>query len=497
MNEIVANRIAAPHGATAPSRCVLMIACAFPPTGGPGVQRSLKFVKYLPTCGWMPTVWASEPLPGLPEDASLLSDIPSEVIVHRARQDRAAQWTALIDRLSDAKAFSGVSMLDRGVAWVRAYRTRRLFPDDQTGWARRSLVPLTRLMRDAPIDLIYSTFSPASNHWLALQLKRRTGLPWVADFRDLWTDDYRYEEPSARRRVAHRSLENELLETADAVISVSDRQTELLARRISRSAAKFYTITNGFDPDDIPPDKDREPGHKPRVFDDSEPDAACFTIAHVGRLDRRRTPNAFFQGLVRFVRAHESEPGRMVFESVGHVSDTVVDRLRATGLSVRRVGAVSHGDAIARMQRADLLLLPVPQGPNADSVIPAKLFEYLATGRPILVIGPNGGEAARMVTRCRAGRAVGFDGASFARALSGFRDAWAAGRAPVGCAPDRLEPFNRIRLTQQLARVFDGLIERVSQRTTVETGVETGLSGQAAQTIGSSCSTMRHTPEVV
>jgi len=264
------------------TRKVLMIAQAFPSTGGPGVPRLARLAKYLPQFGWYPTVWTADEVDDWPRDPTPGDDLPSEgtacprnagsgiLAVRRSPRGfvnaRAGEGlTAAASRFAKAIAGcleaechgwnnSGQSMLDEHPHCSRAV-------------ARRSVDLLTRQLRSERFDVIYSTYGPASNHWLALELKRcvspnareRWGerfffknLPWVADFRDLWADDSRYREPSPQRRAAHRQLEQEVFETADVVITVSERQRRILADQMPARRDKFITMThNRFDSPDF------------------------------------------------------------------------------------------------------------------------------------------------------------------------------------------------------------------------------------------------------
>ena len=426
-----------------------MIACAFPPTGGPGVQRSLKFAKYLPQFGWQPTVWTAERLAGLPVDHSLLADLPDDFTVYR----RPGGSRPGAVRRSPQPPSSGHGVASRLVRAIErrlaSAITRAPVPDDCISWAKASVDPLCRLIREEGIDALYSTFSPASNHLLAMSLKQTTDLPWVADFRDLWTDDYRYNEPSPARRAAHPSLQQAILETADVVIGVTARQTEILAGRLPGEPQKFVTITNGFDPADF------TLAEKERGRSDER-----FVLAHVGRFDHWRVGNAWFAGLQRFIADLGSGCGRFVLRIVGHADSAMRSRLSATGATCVFTEYVSHGEAIREMRSADALLLSVPGGPNADSVIPAKLFEYLAAGRPILVVGPRGGESEKIVKACRAGLAVGFDEQAIAAALARLYTAWKEGRPLPGCSDVNVALYSRIDHTHRLAGILDGLVDQ-------------------------------------
>lgn len=416
---------------------VLMIAAAFPPTGGPGVQRTAKFAKYLPQFGWTPRIWTvngPKGLNGLPRDLSLVADLPPDCIVHSANKTGSRALTRVIGRLHQ-------------------HLRQRPFPDDCSSWALHSVKPLVQVIEQDRIDVMYSTFSPASNHLLALELKRRTGLPWVADFRDLWTDDYRYCETSAARRLAERRLEQEILEAADVVIGVTERQTAILADHVPTARDKFVTITNGFDPADFPSTwNGREPSSEPMGCE------ARLTLAHVGRFDRWRAVDAWYAGLRRFVEHIGPDRDRFVLHIVGHANETTRRRLCETGARCEFTGYVSHTEAVRRMRGASALLLSVPDGPNADTVIPAKLFEYLASGRPILVVGPEGGECERLAQGCHAGLSAPFDAGAIAHALEKLFQAWSSGCPVAGCHPTHLEPYSRIELTRALASILDQLV---------------------------------------
>lgn len=448
---------------------VLVIASAFPPTGGPGVQRTLKFVKYLPQFGWSPVVWTLDRCSGLPTDETLLSDVPGGVVIHRREGGRRAMPTLMesIHRTAGKPGLFGAAAR----RFDRRLRTRHAgasFPDELASWAEASVSPILRVIAELGIDVLYSTFSPASNHLLAMKVREATGLPWVADFRDLWTDDYRYREPSAPLRSAHRRLEQEFLESADIVIGVSGRQTNILAAHAPARCDQFVTITNGFDPEDFENCSDAAEVAK---------NGDRFVLAHVGRFDRWRTPGVFFEGLSRFLRETEAAGKSFELRIVGHIDRLTASRVDATGVTWSRTGEVSHGEAIREMRRADALLLNVPDGPNADSVIPAKLFEYLAARRPILVLGPVDGEAERIVLSQMAGVATNFDEVDIGRAIGRVFGAWKGGSLAELYDPCDIDQFSRVGLTRRLAEWLDKLAARASEERDLQTApLETAVS---------------------
>jgi len=453
-------------------RKALVIAYAFPPTGGSGVQRPAKFVKYLPDFGWEPVVWTVDSAEGFPRDPTLGDDLPPNTPIYFGRGGggiRAVRRTlrGWIDPAQSQRRGlqSAASRLAMGLDWrLENWMAARSFPDDCAGWARRSLRPLMDVVAGEEIDIIFSTFSPASSHLLAMEIKRRTRLPWVSDFRDLWTDDCRYHEPSAHRRAAHRRLEQEILETADVVVGVTPRQTEILSDHVPDRRAKFVTITNGFDPDDF------EVASRRSLRSDDR-----FTLTYVGRFDLTRTRVELFDALKSFADSLGTDCRRFRFLIVGPANRKIREHVAETGVEAEFVEFVPHAEAVRHMIDADALLLTSPDGPRAESVIRAKVFEYLAASRPILSVGPTDGEAQRIVASCDAGLCVPFDSSEIRTALRCLFDSWRSGKPRTGCRSARLAPYSRIELTKKLAEQFDQLIGSRGRAPTVSREmVETG-----------------------
>ena len=444
-----------------PSRRVLMICHAFPPTGGPGVQRSLKFAKYLPEFGWRPYIWSAGPLRGLPADPTLQAEVPA----------CAVRRTSAACELDRRVAATGA------VGW-RAQRIirsllDRLVPDDCLDWALRSYAPLLRWVRGERMDAIYSTYSPASNHLLGLLLRRATGLPWVADFRDLWTDDYAYHCARAWQHRANVRVENRILHDADSVVCVSDPWTDLLRRHVdTRQAGKFHTIMNAADLDDfdLGPTAPRPPRQGAL--------GARFTLTFVGHAIRLRFPPVIREGLSRFCELAAAHGIPVCLRMVGLVSSDLHPWVESLGADVECLGYREHGDAVAEMVRAHALLLTVtdyPQGCQARPDPSAKLFEYLAAQRPIFLIGPADTVAARIVSECRAGVCSPLDAETIGRNLLVLAQEWSRGELRDGCPPEKLAPYTREGAARQLAALLNGLATR--SRTKAEARCEWAVPG--------------------
>ncbi len=489
------------------SKRLLMIAAGFPPTGGSGVQRTAKFAKYLPECGWLPIVWTVDRIDGLPQDPTLLSDLGPDVTVcrwNRGRRARLLQRPASRFHRSVCATKIGNMLVPRVVAAVdwrlNAWLASRPFPDEFEGWARASVSPLLRLINDQGIDAIYSTYSPASNHLLALTLKQQTSLPWAADFRDLWTEDFRYKEPSRSRRDADQRLEQQILEQADIVIGVTPSQTRILAKRVPDQCGKFRTITNGYDPDDfdrvgrptanseesLVKSEEREENVETSKRQNLQPSLTTlhsrpFTLSFVGRFERYRAHDALLAGLLRFVDAVGADRTKFVLRIVGHSDRYTRAALGRVGIPHELTGYVSHAEAISEMVSADALLLSTEATlPNTETVICAKIFEYLASQRPILVVGPDGGECERIVQSANAGLTVTLDEKDIADALIQLYQAKQGGRPLSGADAGQFSRYSRKTLTQGLANVLDGLIAQPS-------GVPSVASPQLASSLAEAC----------
>jgi glycosyltransferase involved in cell wall biosynthesis len=405
-----------------------------------------KFARYLPDFGWQPYVWSLDRMAEFPIDESLRDELPSEVIVMRQKADwcvRAGNGLRAWGR-SNRVGHAACSRLE----WrLRQRLLADRHPDVLVRWARQSVRPLLRLINTAGIDAIFSSFSPASNHFLGMTLARKTGLPWIADFRDLWTDDYRYGEPPDARRQRDRALELSFLERADLVIGVTDKQTAMLANRLPDQRGKFLTITNGFDRADFRRNGGSMAGSGVRPM--------RFVLGYVGRLEARRVPDALVEGFRQFGNWLGDRRSTFLFRVSGHAGDETRARLTGSGLPCAFEDYLPHKQAIERMHAADALLVVVPDARNSDTTVPGKPYEYMATGRPLLHIGPENGACAELIRSCDAGRNAVIASSSICTVLIELYQQWSSGVPLAGCRPSVLARFERTKLTGRLAGLLD------------------------------------------
>ncbi len=438
---------------------VLVISYYFPPSGGPGVQRTLKFVKYLPDFGWQPTVLTVRPdraaYPDL--DPTLLDEVPAAARVVRTRS-----WDpyALFARLQGKAKHEAVGVAfvkdeheqgwqQRLARWIRA---NVFLPDARVGWVPFARHAAKKLLAAQPFDVILTSGPPHSTHLVGRALRRRFDVPWVADFRDPWTDVSYYQTlphtTPARRLDA--ALERAVLSTADAVVSVSDGFGRLL--KAHADLRRYETLPNGYDAADLP---GAEPSFPPIRSD-------RFVIAHVGTLSAQQQAPGLVEALARQATADPAWHARLEVRFVGHVDAAILDAFRAAGLGevLRLVPYVPHAEALGHMREATVLIAAVQRVVNNEGVVPAKVFEYLSVGTPVLALAPPDGDLAAIL-RATGGGAV-FDhedaagiGAFLARHAARLQQ----GRPPDAPDPAALRAYDRRALTGRLAALFDDLLE--------------------------------------
>jgi len=425
---------------------VLFVTYYFPPSGGPGVQRSLKFAKYLPAFGWEPTVLTVHPksasYPNL--DMKMLEEIPPGLSVERTGAwDPYALYARLLGRKKEETigvAFIGgehESWKQRLAKWVRA---NLFLPDARVGWVPFAIRRGMELLQRERFDVILTSGPPQSVHLIGRALARRSGLPWCADFRDPWTDISYYRElpltPLARQIDA--ALERSVLREADRVIAVSPSLRRMLARK---TQTPISVIMNGFDEADFKGDEVRK--------------QEKFVISHVGNLAASQNPDALWKAL-RQMREQGLIPDLRLL-MVGNVDAAVRKEIAGHGLEdiLEYVPYVPHDEAVAYMRGASLLLLCINQVPDAACIMTGKLFEYLASGRPVLGIGPPEGDAAAVLDETGAGTMFAHhDVESVGAYVLRHYEAWASGHPFEGADRESRAPFSRKEQAKQLAALL-------------------------------------------
>jgi glycosyltransferase involved in cell wall biosynthesis len=371
---------------------VLIITYYWPPFGGSGVQRWLKFVKYLPSFGYQPYVYTPEnPFVEI-QDASLLKDVPMEAEVIKLpiwEPYQLFQKFSGKKKQTDFVSTSKTSFLQKAALFIRG---NFFIPDARKFWVKPSVIFLTDFLKSNQIDTIITTGPPHSMHLIGLKLKQKNpNLKWVADFRDPWSEWDLLDTFSltswARKR--HRKLERKVLATADEVITIApyhQHRLEVLSGREVR------LITNGFDEDDF-----KEIQHQP---------TEKFTLRHIGVVDELRDPRPVMLAIKELITEALIAPDKILVEFIGNVnsrfkSDMEQDKLLNSITSF--VPHLPHSEVLKRYNSTDAQLLILAHTAIAPGNLPGKFFEYLASGNFIIGVGPEEGDAAKILKQTGAG----------------------------------------------------------------------------------------------
>ena len=386
---------------------VLIVSYYWPPTGGSGVQRWVKFAKYLPSEGWQPVIYTPENPEQLAVDASLENEVPVEAEVIRTRIIEPYELYKKVLRQSghskEAVEVNPVnaqnkSLLQKMAMWVRGNLFR---PDPRCLWIGPSVRFLKKYLKEHPVDLIVSTGPPQSMHMIGLRLARETGLPWIADFRDPWTKIFYFKHlamtPATERW--HKKMEKKVLDEASAVVAVSPLvQQEFQVM----TDTPVELITNGFDECDFPADECT------KAYGGSERN---FVITHTGLFAADGNPTVLWDVLAEKCRSDADFADKLKIKLMGKTDDQVFKALRDRGLGdmVENMGYQPHSVAVEQQRNASLLILPLRKEPEYKAVLPGKLFEYLASKRPVLGIGQPDGAMARILEEAKTGTVIDWE----------------------------------------------------------------------------------------
>ncbi|HAA13380.1 MAG TPA: glycosyl transferase family 1 [Cytophagales bacterium] len=423
---------------------VLIVLYYWPPSGGSGVQRWLKFVKYLPSLGIEPHVLVPSGVMYSQMDESLYQDIPESVRILEVPIWEPYDWYQRVTGVEkkQAKKESFVQEANtRGLKNKLAFwvRSNVFIPDARTFWVRPAARALVQHARDEGIDTIISTGPPHSCHLVALRAKRKLPtLKWLADFRDPWTniDFYNNLNLSAWADRRHRNLERKVLSTCDKVVCIGDT----MGKEFSEMGAQSVTvIPNGFDADDFP---------KQEVAQDEG-----VVITHLGVMGKFRNPEALWRVLARLKTEAPEIYNRTRVRLVGSVHDAVLGAAKRQGIADRLevLPHLPHAEVYRYLKRSAILLVVINHAPNAKGIITGKVFEYMASGRPILELGPPDGDLAKILEPIAGATVIDHqDEEKLLKYLMEFE-------SPGTQVDNTVERYSRFRLTQQLVEVIEQL----------------------------------------
>ena len=439
---------------------VLIVTYYWPPSGGSGVQRWVKFVKYLPMVGWQPVVYTPENPELTTIDKTLAAEIPPETEVVKSHIFEPYGIYRKLMGSGSSTDLKTLTASDTGKGEVnpingqkKSWKQRlslfirgNLFiPDPRVMWVRPSVRFLKRYLEEHPVDAIVTTGPPQSMHLIGLRLSKETGLPWVADFRDPWTKMFYFKHlgltPWAEKK--HRRLEQSVLDGATRVIAVSPLvQDEFKAM----TKTPVELITNGYDEEDF--EKDVE-------LDEN------FNITHTGLFASDGNPETLWKILARKCEEDEEFRKSLRIRLVGKTDKEITDSIEAAGLggNLKDFGYQSHETAVREQLNASILILPLRKEPEYRAVLPGKLFEYLASHRPILGIGQTDGVMAHGVEETGSG--VGGDWDDEEKIRSWIDSCWEKFKNDdLKDNTSDISRFTRRNLTERLAELLNQITEK-------------------------------------
>lgn len=422
---------------------VLIIAYYWPPAGGPGVQRWLNFVKYLPKFGIEPVVYVPEN-PNYPIlDESLLKAVPNVEILKQpisepyklakffSKKDTKQISSGIIPREQKQSVIQKLLLFIRGNFFI---------PDARKSWVKPSVNYLSEYLERNPVDAIITTGPPHSLHLIGLKLKQRLNIKWIADFRDPWTT-IGYHKKLKLMSFAekkHKALEREVLTSADQIITTSfttkDEFSEMTGKPIS-------VITNGYNAEDF------------ELAETTELDQK-FTIGHIGSLLSERNPEMLWQVLSGLIKEREDFAAVFQLKLAGTISEDILHSLDTYGLRNHTVqlGYLSHQEAFHQMQKSQVLALIEIDSEETKGIIPGKLFEYLLAKRPILAIGPKDWDVEQIITETESGHTFGYkDAEALKQQILRYFELFQQNNLQVHSK--NIERYSRVHLTEQLSEV--------------------------------------------
>lgn len=433
---------------------VLVITYYWPPSGGSGVQRWVKFAKYLPQEGWQPVIYTPENPEYTAVDHTLSAEIPHEAeIIRRPILEPYGVYRRLMGKgvstdmktLTAGAAGGAVTEISGGKKTFRQrlslwIRGNLFVPDPRVGWVRPSVRFLKKYLAEHPVDVIVTTGPPHSMHLIGQALHRELGLPWIPDFRDPWSRMYYLKHLPMTGRTWRRllAMEQSVLDECSAVLAVTPLVQEEFR---AQTATPVEMITNGYDGGDF----------DQRV----EPDG-LFNVVHTGLLASDGNPLNLWKVLGAKAWADPEFRKALRLRFAGKVDREVYRAVEDAGLkdNIVDLGYCDHLTAVREQLAATFLILPLRNDPEYRPILPGKLFEYLASRRPVLGIGQTDGAMARVLEETGAGATVGWDdlkgtGAFIDRAWEQYRS---GGVPSVGGDITR---FSRRSLTRRLAALLD------------------------------------------
>ena len=421
---------------------ILIITYYWPPAGGPGVQRWLKFTKYLPEFGWKPTVFIPEN-PSYPLlDESLSNDLSPDLETIKTKIWEPYQLAEIFSK-KNKKFKSGQFDIGENQSFMSKLsifiRGNFFIPDARVFWVKPSVEYLKKYLKENHFDALVTTGPPHSLHLIGLELKKYfPNLKWIADFRDPWTEISYYKHLKLTKWAdkKHRTLEEKVFKNADITLATSPTDAE----NFRKKGANAVCITNGFDENELIAEKSK---------------TEKFTLSYIGVLEQLRNPENLWEILNALVEENADFSKDFELKFVGRIDDKILQQIEssALGKKVNLCGYLSHNRAVEEMSNSDILLITNFDRDSSKGIIPGKLFEYLAVGKKIVSFGPKESDVADILKETDSGKHFGYtDNQEIKNYILEIYQQWKTGNLEAN--QQSILQYSRRNLTKKLSEIL-------------------------------------------
>ncbi|MBW7676479.1 glycosyltransferase family protein [Chryseobacterium chendengshani] len=425
---------------------ILIITYYWPPAGGPGVQRWLKFAKYLPEFGWKPIIFTPEN-PSYPLiDESLIKDIPKDLKIIKTKIWEPYQLAEKLNK-SNKKFKAGQFDVGSNQSWKSKLsiwvRGNFFIPDARVFWVNPSVKFLENYLKENKIDVVVTSGPPHSLHLIGLKLKEKfTDIKWIADFRDPWTEIsyYKHLKLTNKSDKKHRQLESDVFKNADITLATSYTDAE----NFRKNGANAFCITNGYDESDasVPHPTTETLSNK-------------FTLSYIGVLEQLRNPQNLWKALDDLIIINADFAKNFSLKFAGRIDDKILQSIENSNVKnhIDNLGYLSHDKAVDEMSNSSMLLITNFPNESSKGIIPGKIFEYLATGKQIISFGPNDADVSKILDETKAGKHFSYEDSEAVKSfiLEKF-ELWKSGNLLEN--KGNIQKFSRRNLTKQLSEIL-------------------------------------------
>ena len=420
----------------------LIITYYWPPAGGSGVQRWLKFVKYLQDFGVEPVIYTVEDPKYALIDETLEMEVPKNLKVLKQPIWEPNNLLTLF-KSKQQKTSAGFldpnpSFLEKQLQYIRA---NYFIPDARKFWVKPSVRFLSEYLKNNKVDVVITTGPPHSLHLIGMELKKRFPIKWISDFRDPWSDiDYFHQLPLTEKTIQkHKELEKKVLQQSDAVIVIGKTMKE----KFDKFNRNIHVISNGFDGDIAASEKELD---------------KKFSITHIGLMNADRNPKILWKALSEIMNENSEFTKDLEIKFIGEVADEVKKYIADHKLveNTKYITYVPHQKVIIYQTMTQVLLLAVNNVPSAKGIITGKIFEYLQAKRPIIAIAPLNGDLAEIINKTNAGFVVEFeDKENLKKTILDLYKKYKDGELKI--VSKNIDQYHRKELTQRLTEIIKNI----------------------------------------